>query len=410
MLRTEAPPFALRLLPFAFRLLPSIFPVHTLQCKVLIMTMSCDVLIAGAGLAGLRCARLLSSRGLDVILADRRPSIGAPVHTTGIFVRKTWEDFPLPEEQLGPPIREVVLHAPSGKTLSLRARQDEFRVGRMSWLYLSMLEQTSRNGTRWLPSTRVTGIDGETVTAVRHTKTISIRARFVIGADGARSAVAGMLGLNRNRTFLTGIEEIVPSFSRERALHCFVDPRIAPGYIGWLANDGEEAHFGVAGNRTGWNAAAALERLRERIPFKLGRSIERRGGLIPVGGVLRNIACPRGLLTGDAAGAVSPLTAGGFDGAMRLSERAAETAVDWLSSGDPAVLRQYAGSRYRARFLTRTWMRRAMNTIESPWVAEAALRALRVAPFRFIAEQIFFARASFPDVPGRRTVRLRPSG
>ncbi len=38
-------------------------------------------------------------------------------------------------------------------------------------------------------------------------------------------------------------------------------------------------------------------------------TVERRGGPIPVGGVLRRIGCADGLLVGDAAGAVSPLTA-----------------------------------------------------------------------------------------------------
>ena len=46
-----------------------------------------DVVIVGAGLAGLRCARLLATRGLRVVILDRKDSLAAPVHTTGIFVR-----------------------------------------------------------------------------------------------------------------------------------------------------------------------------------------------------------------------------------------------------------------------------------------------------------------------------------
>ena len=80
--------------------------------------MQTDVLIAGAGLAGLQCARLLAQRGLRVALADRKATLAQPVHTTGIFVRKTWEDFPLPEEQLGPPIRDVILYSPARRAIS----------------------------------------------------------------------------------------------------------------------------------------------------------------------------------------------------------------------------------------------------------------------------------------------------
>ena len=85
--------------------------------------------------------------------------------------------------------------------------------------------------------------------------------------------------------------------------------------------------------------------------------------MIPVGGMLRRIANPRGLLVGDAAGAVSPLTAGGLDGAMRLSTFAAEVTAEYLERGDVAVLRQYSGDRFRARFLTRRWMRHAMDAL-----------------------------------------------
>lgn len=360
---------------------------------------SFDVAVIGAGLAGLRCARLLAARGLRVVMLDRKNFIAAPVHTTGIFVRKTWEDFPLAEEQLGPPIRDVVLYSPSRRTLALRAKRDEFRIGRMSWLYLQLLEQCAAAGVQWIPEARFVAYDGETVKFLRYGRHETLRARFVIGADGARSTVAEHLGLDRNHDLLLGIEKVVPPISREPALHCFLDPRLAPGYIAWVANDGEETHIGVAGrtNARGWNAAEALQRFRATLPFPVGPALERRGGLVPVGGMLRRIASPRGLLIGDAAGAVSPLTAGGLDGAMRLSTFAAEVTATYLDSGDEHVLRQYSGDRFRARFLTRRWMRHAIDTVSTPALSELAFSLMRLPMLRAVAEHVFFARGSFPD-------------
>jgi len=361
-----------------------------------------DTAIIGAGLAGLQCARLLAGKGIRVVLIDRRASIGAPVQTTGIFVRKTWEDFPLPEEQLGPAIREVVLYSPSRKRIALRAQRDEFRIGRMAWLYVWLLDECARGGVAWMPNTRVLGIDERGVVTSRG----RVDARFVVGADGARSMVARELGLDRNHELLVGLEEVVPAISREPVLHCFLDPRLAPGYIAWVANDGEEAHIGVAGYRDGWDPARALQAFRDTLPFRAGRAIERRGGWIPVNGVLRNIASPRGLLVGDAAGAVSPLTAGGLDGAMRLSAFAADVIAEYLESGDPRVLAQYSGSRFRARFMARQWMRRAMRAAALPPLMELAFAAMATPPLRRVAEHVFFARGSFPDVSA---VRARAS-
>ncbi|MGN6185986.1 MAG: FAD-dependent monooxygenase [Thermoanaerobaculia bacterium] len=357
-----------------------------------------DIALIGAGLAGLRCARLLASRGLRVVMLDRKPSIAGPVHTTGIFVRKTWEDFPLPDEQLGPPIRDVVLYSPSRQSMSLRAERDEFRVGRMGWLYLQLLDQCASVGVKWIPGARVTSCEEDGVTFVRNGRTERVHARFIVGADGARSLVAQHLGLDRNTSLLLGVEEVVPPISREPVLHCFLDPRVAPGYIAWVANDGHEAHIGIAGYpKKNWCASDALKEFRASLPFNVGKTIERRGGYIPVNGILRNIASTRGLLIGDAAGAVSPLTAGGLDGAMRLSTFAAEVITSYFDTGDANVLRQYTGDRFRARILTRRWMRHAMRIASaSPSMMELAFASLRVAwP---IAQHIFFARGSFPDI------------
>jgi flavin-dependent dehydrogenase len=117
-----------------------------------------------------------------------------------------------------------------------------------------------------------------------------------------------------------------------------------------------------------------------------------------VGGVLKRIACGRGLLVGDAAGAVSPLTAGALDPCMRLSGLAAEVIPDYLSTRDAAALARYSGARFRARFVSRLWMRRALAFVERPVLVEAACALMRRAPFGGLARHVFFGRGSFPDV------------
>ena len=366
--------------------------------------MTYDVTVIGAGLAGLTCARRLGMRGLRVLLVDRKPSVAAQIHTTGIFVRKTWEDFPLPDEQLGAPIREVVLYSPRRRELRLVADHDEFRIGRMAWIYLWLLEQCSRAGVEWLPSTRLVSADGGRLTLERRGRTFEVETRFVIGADGARSLVARLFGLDRNREMLAGVEEVFPSGGGAPSLHCYLDPRLAPGYIAWVADDGVEAHAGVAGYPDRFDVNAAFGELRASLPG-LGHPLERRGGMIPVGGILQRIAGPRALLVGDAAGAVSPLTAGGLDAAIRLSSYAADVVAATLD-GDAGALAAYDGGRFRARFLARRWMRRLLDAVEHPLTAELACAMLRTPPLRALAAHIFFSRGSFPDLPAVEVRRL----
>ncbi len=355
-----------------------------------------DVLVVGAGLAGLHTARLLALRGLDVLVCERRGRLDTGIRTTGIFVRRTLEDFPLPDRHLGPAVRRVLLYPPSLRSpVELVSPRDEFRVADMAGIYAHALSRARSAGARVrlgvpYPATGVT-------------------ARFTIGADGARSTVARRLGLDVNRHLIIGAEEVFPIRAGGSAptFHCVLDPRLAPGYLAWLIDDGHEAHAGLAGRPD--RLAAPLPRLLRTfldrfpdVPAPAG-PVRRRGGPIPVGGVLRRIACAEGLLVGDAAGAVSPLTAGGLDPCLRMTELAAAVTADYLRTGDPAVLRHYDGAALRTRFRLRLALRHLLSRVRAPGAAEAGFALLRTPLGRAAASHILFGDGSFPDT------RLHPA-
>lgn len=60
-----------------------------------------DVLVVGAGLAGIHTATLLARRGHEVLLVERRPTLTGAIRTTGILVRRTLDDFALPPSASG---------------------------------------------------------------------------------------------------------------------------------------------------------------------------------------------------------------------------------------------------------------------------------------------------------------------
>lgn len=367
-----------------------------------------DVIIIGAGLAGLHCARLLGNRGLSVLLVDRKNSLDASIHTTGIFVRRTLEDFHIPDDCLGPAVRHVTLYSPSRRRMELVSPHEEFRVGKMGPLYTRYLDRCLRVGVAWMPGTRYV--------EQRQTKTHSVvrlegrqtsrcfTTNYLVGADGANSRVAYDLGLELNREWIVGVEDVFSNIPLDGPprLHCFLDPRIAPGYLAWIAHDGEETHIGVGGYAARFEPVRALEEFRTSlkgiVDLRQAKRVERRGGRIPVGGVLRNIANTRGMLIGDAAGAVSPLTAGGLDPCMRLSTLAAKVIADYLDTENADALKIYSGELFRARFASRLWMRRIVASIRQPWLVELACAGMRLPVLNWFAWQVFFGRGSFPDV------------
>lgn len=370
--------------------------------------MQYDITIIGAGLAGLQCARLLARRGVNVLLVDRKHALDQKIHTTGIFVRRTLVDFDLPDDCLGPPVRHVTLYSPALRPLEFVSDTDEFRIGRMGQLYRRYLQQCLLAGVHWLPSTSYLGhsaSNGRVTVQLSSDPTMrSVTTRYLIGGDGARSRVARDLKLDLNWVWIVGVESVLQGavLDGPPRLLCFLDPKLAPGYIGWIAHDGEETHLGVGGYPGHFDPNSALETFRTRVAnlIDLGhaKQIERRAGYIPVGGVLPNIANQNGLLIGDAAGAVSPLTAGGLDPCMRLSAFAAKVAGEYLSSGDPQVLNAYSGNLFRSRFASRLWARRITSTIHHRQIVELGCAVLRAPLINRLARHVFFGRGSFPDV------------
>ena len=375
-----------------------------------------DITIIGAGLAGLQCAKLLSQEGAKILLVDRKTDLTKGVHTTGIFVRKTLEDFDFPAGVLGRPIRDVSLYSPRLKAISLRSSKDEFRVGDMGRLYQQILDDCIENGVQFAKGTRYIGAEtrsGEVVVKLEYKGiAFKIGAKVLIGADGANSRVARDLGLDENEEWIVGYEEVYSGNSAsEPKLHCFLDAKLAPGYLAWIADDGEEMHIGVGGYSAKFEPKFALKEFRDTVAsrfvdLKIEDLKETRGGRIPVGGVLRRIANEHGLLVGDAAGAVSPLTAGGLDPCLRLSAMAADVVAERLKKDDPKLLLSYSGRLFRTRFVSRLWMRKIIAVISNQTVLEAGFTFLRTDIGKRFAQHVFFGRGSFPDVE----IKIRNKG
>ncbi|MCA9283289.1 MAG: NAD(P)/FAD-dependent oxidoreductase, partial [Phycisphaerales bacterium] len=255
-----------------------------------------EVAVVGAGLSGLCAALSLARLGRRVTIIDRKCTLDQRVHTTGIFVRRTLEDFYIPEELLGPAVSDVVLYSPAGRPMAMRSGYPEFRVGRMGAIYNALAERARRAGVEVMLGTRLDSIErldagGSRLQLSTGTQAHALDARIVIGADGARSRVAGELGLSRNRACIVGVEHVYESARRvlPPVFHCYLSARFAPGYLAWVIDDGAEMHVGVGGYARRFNASLALaeftEMVGERFEIDASRLIEKRGGLIPVGGV-----------------------------------------------------------------------------------------------------------------------------
>jgi flavin-dependent dehydrogenase len=294
-----------------------------------------DLVIIGASFAGLTCARAAALRGLKTLVLEAKSDPGARIHTTGILVKEAAEERDVPDH-LVRPVSAVRLYAPNLTHTDLAAPGYYFLTTNMPGLMRWLAAEAERAGADIRCASRFTTARRERERIVIEDHNVS--ARFLIGADGARSTVAEVFNLGRNRRVLIGMEQeyaAVPGLD-DNFLHCFLDARLAPGYIGWAAPAPDVIQVGLAtDDRHRPDMAAFREKLSTIFELDEDRIVERRSGVIPCGGIVRPFADGNVMLIGDAAGMVSPLTAGGIQMAFRFGRRAGQLTADYLKRNGP---------------------------------------------------------------------------
>lgn len=364
-----------------------------------------DLVVVGAGFAGLACARRAAERGLSVLVLERQSEPGERIHTTGILVKEAWEEWAAPAS-LVRRIQRVRVYDPRHRFVELERDSYFFMATDTAGLLRHLVDETRRSGAEirfgapWEgvapdaePGAARGSIRGSMpLTLAGSGAAAGVTCRFLVGADGARSKVAESFGLDRNRRLLKGVEwEYEPRDGDGDCLHCFIDPECAPGYIGWVVPGVGATQVGLALHR---DRRADLRRFSEKIDglFELSgrRVLEKRGGVIPIGGLLGNFHADRVVLVGDAAGMVSPLTAGGIHQAYRFGKLAADAIADHLEGGGGAP---HPGEVVRRAYPNHALKRAARWGFDRLPVAralQAGLLSWNV--FRRVAETVFFHR------------------
>ena len=351
-----------------------------------------DVVVVGASFAGAARALAAARAGLRVVVLERKADPGSKLHTTGILVKEAAEQTWLgraPADCLRR-IEKVRLYSPALRSLALAAPGYYFLTtdtpNLMRWLASELVDhgvdlrlgtsfsQAARSGAGW----SVPGVG---------------RTRYLVGADGARSRVAQIAGLGQGHAFLYGVEYEFAGLqlSDPDALHCFASKHFAPGYIGWVAQNPTGVQAGLALRHAPRRRAAPdIDGFLRRVRHLLGvpedaTPTTTRAGLIPCGGPVYPLARDGVLLTGDAAGIVSPVTAGGIHAAWRHGEAVGRAIAAHLQTG--AATPEQVAEQSAPRFRTKRLLRWAFDHFQSDWAFDVLLHS---APLRWAAERIYF--------------------
>lgn len=346
-----------------------------------------DILIAGGGFAGLACAKALAEAGIGVTLLERKKAPGIGMHTTGIIVKECADEFALPEH-LTRKVTDVRLYAPNLRHVDLKSSDYFFLTTDTPALMRHLSDEAIKSGAYIIYDTAYESGREEGKNINVNNGVFS--CRFLIGADGPRSKVADDFQLGQNTKFLLGAEAEYEGLklADNNAFYCFLDQKLAHGYLGWVIPGVGVTQVGLAQRMPRKpDIDAFVSRMGGIFDFSQAKVTARRGGLIPVGGLVQPFARGNVILLGDSAGIVSPLTAGGIHTALHYGKVLGEALAAHLKHGGEHPAERMA--RIYPRFYIKQALRKSYETLAPNWLLDIILTN---PLFTTLASTVFFRK------------------
>ena len=314
-----------------------------------------DVVVVGGGPAGATAAHTLAQRGHSVLLLDRAGRIKP---CGGAIPPRLIKDYAIPDNLLVAKARSARMIAPSDHKVDIpidngfvgmvdRAEFDEWlreraasagavrRIGTFDKLSrdadgVSVVHYQARE-----PSQRGEGTPAR------------VRARTIIGADGAKSQVARQAGVDgaKDTQYVFAYHEIVrapavkpPGYDGTRC-DVYYQGQLSPDFYGWVFPHGDTLSIGTGSADKGFSLRNAVGLLRDASGLGQAEVLRREGAPLPMKPLKRWDNGRDVVLAGDAAGVVAPASGEGIYYAMYGGELAAYAVEKLLHTGEVKSLR-----------------------------------------------------------------------
>ena len=312
-----------------------------------------DVVVVGGGPAGATAATDLANAGKRVLLLDRAGRIKP---CGGAIPPRLIKDFLIPDELLVARARSARMISPADAKVDIpidngfvgmvdREHFDEWLRDRAAQAGAERRTGSYDKLTRDADGTaivnyQVRGESGEMLA-------MQVRARAVIGADGARSGVArDAVPGAKNVECVFAYHEIVrkpaqpgPDYDPTRC-DVYYRGSVSPDFYGWVFPHGDTLSIGTGTADKGFSLRHATSRLREAAGLQDTVTVRREGAPLP----MKPLKCWDNardvVLAGDAAGVVAPASGEGIYYAMYGGRVAAQAVEQLLLTGNGKALAQ----------------------------------------------------------------------
>ena len=299
-----------------------------------------DVAIAGGSIAGLLCAREVSSKGFSAIVLEEDYEIGTPEHCGGLVSLAGLEELGIiPHGKVFDHfIESPKIESSDGSGFEINSKKQNIVEISRRELDKQVALQAQKNGT----AIRVkTSFQEKTKTGIRTNKG-NIDCKIFVDARG----VSSLVQKDRTGILSSAQYEVYADWIKKSKVEVIIDQEKYPGFFAWIipSNEGK-GKVGIAGK--GINVSDILEEfLEERGDYSVIRKIF---APIWIKGPIENFVQEKTIIVGDAAGQAKPTTAGGIFTSGMGGVYAGQAISEFLKSGNFKELEEYQ-KRWTKRF------------------------------------------------------------
>lgn len=353
-----------------------------------------DVIVVGAGPAGLCAAHELMKEKLKILVVDRKQEIGCPKRCAEGLSNRWFEKMNLTpkKEWAVQEIKGAQLYSPNGKSIKMKDDKTQGYVLERKMFEKYLAIEAVKKGAKILMKNQVMSAKRENneveLTIEENKELKKLTCKMVIACDGVDSLTAKMLGLNTKldlRETDSGYQYEMTGISGydENLLHLFFGTDVAPrGYIWIFPKRKGTANVGIGiGAYEKETAKSYLDKwIATQDGIKDGSIIEVNAGVIPVGGFIEKMQADNLLVAGDAGHMVDPIHGGGIGIAMEGGRLAAKHAIKALKSNKflEKDLEEY----------TKEWYTLSGNDLKRRLKGRHFLEKLNNDDFNYLAESI----------------------
>jgi geranylgeranyl diphosphate/geranylgeranyl-bacteriochlorophyllide a reductase len=307
-----------------------------------------DVVVVGGGPSGATAAHDLARSGRQVALLDKSGRIKP---CGGAIPPRAIRDFDIPDSIIVARVNAARMIAPSNREVDMPIDGN----GYVAMVDREHFDEYLRVRAAEAGAERHTGnyerierdADGVAVVvyATKSGEEMRLRARTVIGADGAKSKVAKQeVPIAATVPCVFAYHEIIeapkPGTGSYDAKRCdvFYQGKHSPDFYSWIFPHGDTASIGTGSAVKGFSLRGSIAELRKTTGLEGARTLRHEGAPIPMKPAKRWDNGRDVVLAGDAAGVVAPASGEGIYYAMLGGRLAAEAVEACLATGKAAAL------------------------------------------------------------------------